>query len=82
MLIYLETNRWGLGRPAIPKGHIYTTTWRGGCSGSGRKGLGQIGKDPKRRPFGPLSCASGTHCDSYPPLPQQSVPDRAKPKIE
>jgi hypothetical protein len=29
MLIYSETNRWGSGRPAIPKGHIYTTTWRG-----------------------------------------------------
>jgi hypothetical protein len=29
MLIYLEMNHWGLGRPAIPKGHIYTITWRG-----------------------------------------------------
>jgi hypothetical protein len=29
MLIYSETNRWGLGRPAIPKGHIYTTSSRG-----------------------------------------------------
>jgi hypothetical protein len=26
----------------------------GGCSGSGPKGLGLIGKDPERRPFGPL----------------------------
>jgi hypothetical protein len=68
MLIYLETNYWGLGRPAIPKGYIYTITWRGGCSGSGQKGLGQIGKDPEQQPFGPLLCASGTHCDSYPPL--------------
>jgi hypothetical protein len=29
MLIYLETNHWGSGRPAIPEGHIYTITWRG-----------------------------------------------------
>jgi hypothetical protein len=70
MLIYLETNCWGLGRLVIPKGHIYTTTWRGGCLGSGQKGLGQIGKDPKQRLFSPLSCALGTCCDSYPPLPQ------------
>jgi hypothetical protein len=69
MLIYLEINYWGLGRLVIPKGHIYTTTWRGVCLGSGRKGLGRIGKDPERRPFGPLSCASGTRCD----MPIQTI---------
>jgi hypothetical protein len=37
----------------------------GSCSGSGPKGLGLIRKHPERQPFGPLSDASGTRCDSH-----------------
>jgi hypothetical protein len=50
MSIDTETNRWGSGRPAIPKGLIYSDAM--GRSGYGPKGLlGFVGRTVVPRPF-------------------------------
>jgi hypothetical protein len=54
----------GLRKTGDSQGSYIHDDMAGGCSGSGPKGLGLIGKDPERRPFGPMSGASGTRCDS------------------
>jgi hypothetical protein len=46
VLIDSETNRWGPGRPAITRGHIYTATSRSGFS---LKRLGQSVRSPNCR---------------------------------